>query len=74
MVVVRRQTRSRSFNMDMLNQQVTNIRSELSAAQRSLQASRANVKREQERNLSLVNHQLQSDWAGERVGPVGLSR
>jgi chromosome segregation ATPase len=40
--------------IDMLNQQVTNIRSDLSAAQRSLQASRANVRREQERNLSVV--------------------
>lgn len=40
--------------IDRLNQQVTNIRSDLSAAQRSLQASRANVRREQERNLSVV--------------------
>jgi outer membrane murein-binding lipoprotein Lpp len=40
--------------IDRLNQQVTNIRSDLSAAQRFLQASRANVRREQERSLSVV--------------------
>lgn len=40
--------------IDTLSQQVTNIRNELSTAQRSLQASRANVRREQERSLSIV--------------------
>jgi hypothetical protein len=40
--------------IDMLSQQVTVSRNELSAAQRSLHASRVNVRREQERNLSVV--------------------
>lgn len=40
--------------IDALNQQVTNMRGELTVAQRSLQASRANVRHEQERNLSLI--------------------
>jgi hypothetical protein len=40
--------------IDILNQQVTTIRNELSTAQRSLQASRANVRREQERSLAIV--------------------
>lgn len=40
--------------IEVLNLQVTNTLSELSTARRSLQASRANVRREQERNLSVV--------------------
>ncbi|MEE3065930.1 MAG: hypothetical protein VYA67_18610 [Actinomycetota bacterium] len=40
--------------IDALNRQITSVRSELVVAQRSLQASRANVRREQERNLSVI--------------------
>lgn len=40
--------------IDVLNRQITEIRSEIAAAQRSLQASRAHVRREQERNLALI--------------------
>lgn len=41
-------------HIDVLNKQITEIRSEIVAAQRSLQASRAHVRREQERNLALI--------------------
>lgn len=44
--------------IDMLNQQVARISSELSSTQRSLQASRTSVRREQERNLALVEPAL----------------
>jgi hypothetical protein len=40
--------------IDVLNQQVTKISAELSSTHRSLLASRTNVRREQERNLALV--------------------
>jgi hypothetical protein len=40
--------------IDALNRQITNISTELASTQRSLLASRTNVRREQERNLALV--------------------
>ncbi|WP_176476822.1 hypothetical protein [Mycobacterium intracellulare] len=45
--------------IDILIQQITGVRTELTVAQHSLQASRANVRREQERSLSVVHTPMQ---------------
>lgn len=52
--------------IDVLNQQITGIQTDLTIAQRSLQASRANVRREQERSLAVVHTPMQQHHATSR--------